>query len=92
MEVTLRRFRNWRANKTFEYDTWGGEMHPGFEPKPGEIVVAEHWCSSGFANTDLDLQLRKRSVQQLIIMGLIALHASKGPFALLLSLAMGSRW
>ena len=25
---------------------------------PGEIV-AEHWCSSGFANTDLDLQLKK---------------------------------
>ena len=41
--------------KTFEYGTWGGEMHPGFEPKPGDIVATEHWCSSGFANTDLDL-------------------------------------
>jgi ureidoacrylate peracid hydrolase len=60
------------ANKTFEYGTWGGEMHPAFEPKPGEIVATEHWCSSGFANTDLDLQLKRHGIQQLIVMGLIA--------------------
>ncbi|MBR0794900.1 cysteine hydrolase [Bradyrhizobium jicamae] len=59
-------------NKTFEFGTWGGELHPGFEPKPGEIVASEHWCSSGFANTDLDLQLKKHCIQQLIVMGLIA--------------------
>jgi nicotinamidase-related amidase len=59
-------------HKTFEYGTWGGEFHPGFLPRPGEIVAAEHWCSSGFANTDLDLQLRKHGVQQLVVMGLIA--------------------
>jgi hypothetical protein len=34
----------------------GGEIRAEFAPKPGEIVAAEHWCSSGFANTDLDLQ------------------------------------
>ncbi|HUB13906.1 MAG TPA: isochorismatase family cysteine hydrolase [Acetobacteraceae bacterium] len=59
-------------HRTFEYGTWGGEFHPRFEPRPGEIVAAEHWCSSGFANTDLDLQLRKHGVQQLVVMGLIA--------------------
>jgi hypothetical protein len=32
--------------------TWGGEIRPEVAPKPGEIVAAEHWCSSGFANTD----------------------------------------
>jgi ureidoacrylate peracid hydrolase len=37
-----------------------------------EIVVAEHWCSSGFANTDLDLQLKKHGIHQLIVIGLIA--------------------
>jgi len=58
--------------RTFEYGTWGGEFHPAFEPRPGEIVAAEHWCSSGFANTDLDLQLKKHGMQQLIVMGLIA--------------------
>ena len=35
-------------------------------------MALEHWCSSGFANTDLDLQLKKHGIQQLIVMGLIA--------------------
>src|SRR5262249_40160184 len=39
---------------------------------PGEIVAQEHWCSSGFANTDLDLQLKKHGIHQLIVIGLIA--------------------
>jgi ureidoacrylate peracid hydrolase len=59
-------------HRTFEYGTWGGEFHPGFQPRPDEIVAAEHWCSSGFANTDLDLQLRKHGVQRIVVMGLIA--------------------
>ena len=58
--------------KTFEYGTWGGEIRPEFVPEPGEIVAAEHWCSSGFANTDLDLQLKKHGIHQLIVIGLIA--------------------
>jgi nicotinamidase-related amidase len=58
--------------KSFEYGTWGGEVRPEFEPKPGEIVATEHWCSSGFANTDLDLQLKKHGIHHLIVIGLIA--------------------
>jgi len=58
--------------KVFEDGTWGGEIHPDFEPKPGEIIAAEHWCSSGFANTDLDLLLKKHGIHQLIVIGLIA--------------------
>ena len=58
--------------KSFEYGTWGGEIRPGFEPKAGDIVAMEHWCSSGFANTDLDLQLKKHGIHQLIVIGLIA--------------------
>ncbi len=60
------------SRKTFEYGTWGGEIRAEFGPKPGDIIAAEHWCSSGFANTDLDLQLKKHGVHQLIIIGLIA--------------------
>ena len=41
------------------------------------IGLKEHdksdlWCSSGFANTDLDLQLKKHGIHQLIVIGLIA--------------------
>jgi len=60
------------VHKTFEYGTWGGEVRPEFKPKSGEIVVTEPWCSSGFANTDLDLQLKKHGIHQLIVIGLIA--------------------
>jgi len=60
------------VHKSFEYGTWGGEIRLGFEPRPGEIVASEHWCSSGFANTDLDLQLKKHGIDQLIVIGLIA--------------------
>ena len=60
------------SHKTFEYGTWGGEIRSEFTPQPGDIVALEHWCSSGFANTDLDLQLKKHGIHQLIVMGLIA--------------------
>ena len=60
------------SHKTFEYGTWGGEIRSEFAPQPGDIVALEHWCSSGFANTDLDVQLKKHGIHQLIVMGLIA--------------------
>jgi nicotinamidase-related amidase len=59
-------------SKAFEDGTWGGEIRSGFEPQPGDLVAQEHWCSSGFANTDLDLQLKKHGIHQLIVIGLIA--------------------
>ena len=60
------------SSKAFEHGTWGGDFRGGFEPRPGDIVAQEHWCSSGFANTDLDLQLKRHGIHQLIVMGLIA--------------------
>jgi ureidoacrylate peracid hydrolase len=60
------------VSKSFEYGTWGGEIRPGLEPKPGEIVAMENWCSSGFTNTDFDLQLKTHGIHQLIVIGLIA--------------------
>jgi len=58
--------------RSFEAGTWGGEFRAEFQPRPGEIVASEHWCSSGFANTDLDLQLKKHGIHRLIIVGLVA--------------------
>jgi len=60
------------SHKTFEYGTWGGEIAREFAAQPGEIVALEHWCSSGFANTDLDLQLKRHGIHQLIVIGLLA--------------------
>src|SRR5580700_11743710 len=60
------------GRKTFEDGTWGGEIRAEFAPCAGEVVAQEHWCSSSFANTDLDLLLKKHAVHKLIVIGLAA--------------------
>jgi nicotinamidase-related amidase len=57
---------------SFARGTWGGEFHPDFQPQPGEIVVAEHWAQSGFANTDLDFQLKQHGITHVVLVGLLA--------------------
>ena len=61
----------WKS-KAFENGQWGGEIRSEFAPAPGDITILEHWCSSAFANTDLDLQLKKHGIHQLIVTGLLA--------------------
>ncbi|MFE4948792.1 isochorismatase family cysteine hydrolase [Leifsonia sp. NPDC056665] len=56
----------------FAKDTWGGSFHDEFTPVTGEIVAHEHWGSSGFANTDLDLQLRQHGIRRIVLVGMIA--------------------
>jgi nicotinamidase-related amidase len=52
--------------------SWGGEWHPDFAPREGDIIIKEHWAQSGFANTDLDQQLKQHGVEKVIIIGLVA--------------------
>ena len=63
-----------RSNEAqvFAAGTWGGEFHPEFGPREGDVIVLEHWGSSGFANTDLDSQLKQRGIQKIILVGMIA--------------------
>ena len=56
----------------FAKGSWGGEWFPEFAPQPGDVVVQEHWGSSGFANTDLDLLLKQKRITHVILIGLIA--------------------
>ncbi|WP_168792750.1 isochorismatase family cysteine hydrolase [Paraburkholderia aromaticivorans] len=57
---------------TFAKDTWGGEWHPDFVPQEGDIIIKEHWAQSGFANTDLDFQLKQKGITHVIVVGLLA--------------------
>jgi ureidoacrylate peracid hydrolase len=59
------------ASQAFGFGTWGGEIRSEFAPQPGDILASEHWCSSGFAHTDLDLQLKQHGIQHLIVTGLL---------------------
>lgn len=80
------------SRETFEFGSWGGEIRPGFSPQHGDIVAHEHWCSSGFANTDLDLQLKRHGIHQLIVMGLIPHTCVEARFDLPPNSATRSPW
>ncbi|MGF7000507.1 isochorismatase family cysteine hydrolase [Paraburkholderia sp. GAS32] len=58
--------------QSFAKDTWGGTFHDDFKVLPGDIVATEHWASSGFPNTDLDLQLKRNYKEKIILVGLLA--------------------
>ena len=51
---------------------WGGDWHPELVPQPGDVVIEQHWGQNGFANTDLDFQLKQRGVDKIIVVGMVA--------------------
>ena len=51
---------------------WGGDWHSELAPQPGDVVIQEHWGQNGFANTDLDLQLKQRGIEKIIVVGMVA--------------------
>jgi nicotinamidase-related amidase len=59
-------------NQIFAKGTWGGEWHPDFVPQEGDIIIKEHWAQSGFANTDLDQQLKQYGIEKIILIGMLA--------------------
>ncbi|MFJ5034790.1 isochorismatase family cysteine hydrolase [Streptomyces sp. NPDC088560] len=64
--------RKIQKSHSFARGTWGGEFHPDFQPQAADVVAQEHWGSSGFANTDLDMQLKQHGVTHVAVVGLLA--------------------
>lgn len=58
--------------QAFAKDTWGGTFHPDFPVQSGDILVKEHWGSSGFPHTDLEHQLKAYGKEKIICVGLLA--------------------
>ncbi|MDH4612176.1 isochorismatase family cysteine hydrolase [Pseudomonas sp. BN102] len=58
--------------QVFAAGSWGGEWHADFQPTEQDVMVQEHWGASGFANTDLDYQLKQHGVQRVILVGMLA--------------------
>jgi nicotinamidase-related amidase len=56
--------------QTFARGSWGGEFHPDFAPVAGDLVAQEHWASSGFANTDLNLLLKQHGIAKIVLIGM----------------------
>lgn len=61
-----------KRKSCFEDGAWGGQFHPEFGPQTGDVVVLEHWSQNGFANTDLDAQLKQHGKRKLVLVGFIA--------------------
>ncbi|KAJ0316015.1 hypothetical protein COL5a_011754 [Colletotrichum fioriniae] len=63
------------AAKGIAEGSWGAEILEGLEPDVvgnGDVIASRHWNNSGFANTDLNYQLRQRGVTHLVMAGMIA--------------------
>jgi nicotinamidase-related amidase len=71
-------FRKLAEAQLFALDGWGGQWHPEFGPRPGDVIAYEHWGMNGFANTNLDQQLRQHGVCHIILAGMTAIGCVEG--------------
>jgi nicotinamidase-related amidase len=60
------------AAKLFAAGEWGGQFRDEFAPRDDDVVICEHWASSGFANTDLDMRLKQHGITHVVIFGMRA--------------------
>lgn len=58
------------AAQLFRAGTWGARFHPDFVPADGEVVVTPHKTFTAFHGTDIDIQLRQRDIDHVILCGL----------------------
>ncbi|MGD1834441.1 MAG: cysteine hydrolase family protein, partial [Nitrososphaeraceae archaeon] len=58
--------------KMFLKGTWGAEFHPNLQPDNNTIVLSPHKGLSNFQTGDINVQLRQRNIQTLIIAGMSA--------------------
>jgi nicotinamidase-related amidase len=53
----------------FVTDTPGSDVHSALTPEPADVVIVKHRVSA-FAGTDLDMILRAKSIDTLILLGI----------------------
>ena len=58
--------------RMFERGKWGSEFHPDLQPDDETILCAPHKNLSGFHTSDVDIQLRKRGIDTIVLCGMSA--------------------
>jgi nicotinamidase-related amidase len=53
--------------RMFESGKWGAEFHPDLVPDDDTILCAPHKNLSGFHTSDVDIQLRKRGIDTILL-------------------------
>ncbi len=54
----------------FQKGKWGAEFHSELKPDENTIILSPHKGLSNFATGDINVQLRQRNIQTLIIAGM----------------------
>ncbi|MGB3736378.1 MAG: isochorismatase family protein [Ilumatobacter sp.] len=67
-QVAFTRHDSREAASPLKFSLPSGAQKPGFEPQPGDVVV-EKDVNSGFIGTSLDVDLRRRGINRLVIAG-----------------------
>jgi len=62
-------FSSIRETGRFAAGDSGADIHPAVAPKPGEVIVTKHRVSA-FAGTDLEMILRARGIETLLLTGI----------------------
>ncbi|MEU9246035.1 cysteine hydrolase [Streptomyces sp. NPDC048385] len=58
-------------NRMFEAGSWNAEFHPDLAPTADEVTVAPHKNLDVLATTDLDIQLKRRGMEHVVLAGMI---------------------
>ncbi|MFQ5950915.1 MAG: cysteine hydrolase [Candidatus Geothermarchaeales archaeon] len=58
--------------KMFRSGTWGAEFHPQLQPDENTFVLAPHKALSNFWTGDINIQLRQRGIENIILAGMSA--------------------
>ena len=61
-----------KANVPFAFGSLDGELDSEFGPQTGDAIIEADRTQNGFANANLDLQLKRDGIQRIILVGLIA--------------------
>lgn len=61
-----------KANVPFAFGSLDGEFDSEFGPLTGDAIIETNRAQNGFANANLDLQLKRDGIQRIIVVGLIA--------------------
>lgn len=68
LTAAFTRHNSREANSPLKFSLHTGDQKQGFETLPGEIVVSKD-VNSGFIGTDLEIQLRRKGISRLVIVG-----------------------
>ena len=60
------------SRKMFSRGAWGAEFHPDLVPADDVVQCGPHKNLSGFHTSDIDIQLRKRGIDTILLCGMSA--------------------